>query len=238
MKPRIDEYKYGEVRYCDCMDEDYGLPSLEDKSWELCLTDPPYNKKFNGYHSKLYNMKNYRENIIYYKDNMKPEEYQEWCMCWFRTLKKITKSIIISVGITNLEMWFRCTNVSDILYNYNRMGKFGSRITIFNKIEPWLYYGNCKQQFNLNVLEFERMDKHNCLHPCPRDYNVVEFIIKRLEPTSVIDPFLGSGTTAEVCEKLGIKWLGYEINEVYSQDIEKRLKNIRVEPKQISLETF
>jgi tRNA G10 N-methylase Trm11 len=27
------------------MDDEWGLPSLEDKRFRLCLTDPPYGKK-------------------------------------------------------------------------------------------------------------------------------------------------------------------------------------------------
>ena len=46
---------------------------------------------------------------------------------------------------------------------------------------------------------------------------------------------MGSGTTAEICTKLGIPWIGYEMNESYKQDIETRLKNCVKEPHQIKL---
>jgi DNA modification methylase len=35
---------------------------------------------------------------------------------------------------------------------------------------------------------------------------------------------MGSGTTAEVCETLGIPWLGYEIMEEYAPDIQLRIQ--------------
>ena len=38
--------KWNKVKYIDCMDEKEGLPSLPDKSIDLCLTDPPYNVNF------------------------------------------------------------------------------------------------------------------------------------------------------------------------------------------------
>ncbi len=47
-----------------------------------------------------------------------------------------------------------------------------------------------------------------------------------------------TGTTAEVCTKLGIKWLGYEINKEYRKDIEKRLSHCQKEPFQIELTNF
>jgi DNA modification methylase len=44
-----------------------------------------------------------------------------------------------------------------------------------------------------------------------------------LKPKSVLDPFLGSGTTAEVCSQLKVSWLGFEIKVEYKADIEKRI---------------
>ena len=97
-------------------------------------------------------------------------------------------------------------------------------------------------KFSISILKYNyggcNVDYPEMIHPCPRAMKVWEWILKTIKPESVIDPFLGSGTTAEVCEKLGIKWLGYEINEIYSQDIEKRLRNVKVEPRQVGLEAF
>ncbi|HSA05671.1 MAG TPA: site-specific DNA-methyltransferase [Candidatus Gastranaerophilales bacterium] len=41
----------------------------------------------------------------------------------------------------------------------------------------------------------------------------------------VLDPFMGSGTTAMVAEKLNRNWLGIELNPEYAQMAEERLKN-------------
>ncbi|MBN1631922.1 MAG: hypothetical protein JW990_19360 [Thermoleophilia bacterium] len=42
-------------------------------------------------------------------------------------------------------------------------------------------------------------------------------------PATVLDPFLGSGTTAEVARKLGRNCVGFELNEDYRPLIDKRL---------------
>lgn len=39
----------------------------------------------------------------------------------------------------------------------------------------------------------------------------------------VLDPFLGSGTTAKAAESLGRRWVGYEVNEKYAALIEEKL---------------
>ena len=43
----------------------------------------------------------------------------------------------------------------------------------------------------------------------------------------VLDPFLGSGTTAVVCERLGRRWIGCEINSEYAAMAEKRIQRER-----------
>jgi DNA modification methylase len=40
----------------------------------------------------------------------------------------------------------------------------------------------------------------------------------------VLDPFMGSGTTAEAAEALGRKWVGYEINPAYHELIAERTR--------------
>ena len=41
----------------------------------------------------------------------------------------------------------------------------------------------------------------------------------------VLDPFMGSGTTAMVAEQFNRNWLGIELNPEYAQIVEERLKN-------------
>ena len=62
-----------------------------------------------------------------------------------------------------------------------------------------------------------------------------EFIIQQLlilltiENDVVLDPFIGSGTTAVACKKLGRKYIGFDINQQYCDDAMNRLKSIKKE---------
>jgi site-specific DNA-methyltransferase (adenine-specific) len=47
------------------------------------------------------------------------------------------------------------------------------------------------------------------------------------EPGLVLDPFIGSGTTAIVAERLGRTWLGIEINPKFARLAEKRVAAAR-----------
>jgi DNA modification methylase len=40
---------------------------------------------------------------------------------------------------------------------------------------------------------------------------------------TVLDPFIGSGTTAEVCEQYGRRWIGIELSEEYCEIARKRI---------------
>lgn len=44
-------------------------------------------------------------------------------------------------------------------------------------------------------------------------------------PEGCCDPFLGSGTTGVVCNKLGVKWDGIELSEVYFQELKQLFKS-------------
>ena len=47
------------------------------------------------------------------------------------------------------------------------------------------------------------------------------------ETDLIFDPFLGSGTTAVVAERLGRRWCGSEINESYAAMATKRILRAR-----------
>ena len=43
----------------------------------------------------------------------------------------------------------------------------------------------------------------------------------------VLDPFFGSGTTGVAAEKLGLRWIGIELNDEYVKIARKRLDMFR-----------
>lgn len=63
------------------------------------------------------------------------------------------------------------------------------------------------------------------LHPTQKPEEMLKRIIiaSSDENDTVLDPFLGSGTTAVVAQKLKRKWIGIEKNEAYVKLAEKRL---------------
>lgn len=206
---KIDKYKYGEVRYCDCMNKEYGLPSLEKDSFDLCLTDPPYggNKQ-----SKDGNIGKSRQYRVVINDRYNQDQHKEvlnvskdqiiWGYQYYDFIPK-THSLII---------WDkRCFNY----YNGFSDGEiawssFNHQIRIF--------------RYRWDGIVKEKPEER--YHPFQKPYEVIKLIVEHFEPNSIIDPFLGSGTLGAVCEHLRIPWLGYEIDDYFRPIINKRLKNI------------
>jgi DNA modification methylase len=62
-------------------------------------------------------------------------------------------------------------------------------------------------------------------HPAPFHPDLPKFFIKWLtdENDIVLDPFIGSGTVAEVCKSMNRQYIGFELNESYKELIDKRL---------------
>lgn len=62
-------------------------------------------------------------------------------------------------------------------------------------------------------------------HPCPKPNAVIGWLIgESKKSNTVLDPFLGSGTTLCAAKELNRNGIGIEINEKYCSIAKKRLK--------------
>jgi len=69
-------------------------------------------------------------------------------------------------------------------------------------------------------------------HPCPKPHDTMEHIcaIGTLPNMTILDPFLGSGTTAVAAKKLGRHFLGFEISEEYCRIARERIALVEAQP--------
>ena len=61
-------------------------------------------------------------------------------------------------------------------------------------------------------------------HPAPRRLQHVQWLVKWFEDGSVLDPFMGIGTTLLAAKNLGIKAVGIEVNEQFCETAAGRLE--------------
>ncbi|HEX9962260.1 MAG TPA: site-specific DNA-methyltransferase, partial [Pyrinomonadaceae bacterium] len=78
----------------------------------------------------------------------------------------------------------------------------------------------------LRVPSLKGSSKEKVGHPSQKPLKLIEMLVSSATRArdAVLDPFLGSGTTAVVCQNLGRKFDGIEIDENYIRIVENRLK--------------
>lgn len=94
---------------------------------------------------------------------------------------------------------------------------------LFYGQDPWLQAGKGGRpnSFRADQPNHEQID-----HPCPKPLPWMKWAIGRAsvaENDTVLDPFMGSGTTLRAAKDLGRKAIGIEIEEKYCEIAAKRL---------------
>jgi site-specific DNA-methyltransferase (adenine-specific) len=81
----------------------------------------------------------------------------------------------------------------------------------------------------LRVPSLKGASKEKCGHPSQKPIELISKLIAcSTDPGDVVlDPFLGSGTTAAAAQKLSRKWLGIERNSNYVTIARSRLKTLK-----------
>lgn len=84
------------------------------------------------------------------------------------------------------------------------------------------------QPMKRDVIECAVETIKGCKHPAIYPLSIIKEIIKLLSKPNdiVLDPFIGSGTTAIAAKELNRRYIGIEINENYCKTTRERLKNV------------
>ena len=88
----------------------------------------------------------------------------------------------------------------------------------------WLEVGyNPKDLWSVSRLHREHPERAD--HPTQKPLEIIERMVKASCPEGgvVLDPFLGSGTTAVAAQRSGRNFVGFELNPAYCEIIEARL---------------
>lgn len=67
-------------------------------------------------------------------------------------------------------------------------------------------------------------------HPTQKPLPLMEWCIKRVKGSTILDPFMGSGTTGVACVRLGRKFIGIEIDPGYFDIACKRIEEAYRQP--------
>lgn len=87
-------------------------------------------------------------------------------------------------------------------------------------------YGGYNDHKTYWIQPYNGKDKKKYNHPTIKPLDIIEQLIRNssLEGQTVMDPYLGSGTTAVACKKLNRNFIGCEINKTYYETSLERLR--------------
>ena len=77
-----------------------------------------------------------------------------------------------------------------------------------------------------SIIQFQKPHPSKAEHPTQKPVELFELLVKSYskENDIILDPFLGSGTTAVACKQLNRNYIGIEISEKYCEIARRRLE--------------
>ena len=229
----------------DCMD---GLKQIADKSVSLVVTDPPYlhTKGHGGNHkthtpyknghskfatSALYDNSGFMMNGMNYFD----EALIEKCLDELVRVCKIP-NIYLFCNETQVPLYANYANNHNLMFSILvwekplsiiNKNKFSQNIEFIVRIYD---LGTGLNRLPLNML-YNRVKKDspvagvNKIHPTEKPVSIVEqfILLSSKEGDLILDPFIGSGTTAIASRKNKRHYIGFEISNEYFNIAQKRI---------------
>ena len=218
----------------DCL---VGMKYIKENSIDSIITDPPYNIARNN------NFKTMGRSGIDFGEWDKGFDQFEWIKEAYRIIKKggtlfifndwknvgeIAKySQKIGFEIKDMVRWKKTNPMPR-----NRDRRY---VTDF-EVAVWLVKPSGKWVFNRQSESYDRCEyvypltskSEKVGHTTQKPIALMEEIIKRHtnENQIVLDPFIGSGTTAIACIKTKRKYMGFELDKEYFDIAEKRIRKL------------
>lgn len=231
---KVVEGNFGAAYIGDCEEL---LDFIQPGEYEMGCSDPPYNidaKIVIGARGARKATDVQRKQQVSYFDNMNEEEYYDWCGRWFEKVLQKTEYGAFTCGFSNIGYWTWVQRDKIVGYATWLHKNSASRAFVghYNWNEPIIIYGNSPRKYKNDVFDFYvksgfllKTDEDKAMiHLHPKPVTLWTELIRHPKAKSVVDWFLGSGVTIEVCEKFGIKWIGIDKSDKFIPTWEERVK--------------
>lgn len=208
-----------------------GMKRLPEQSVDLIVTSPPYNIGMD-----------YGD----YDDNKEFKKYQEFLLSSFKEMYRIIKDKgIVAIVIGNQRnsglphyvfsllkqsgfhiikeiFWYKGLYYiqGETIFICSRTGEYHKR---YNKNDGFYANGQFSTVWEMRYKNNENRNKlnHDAFFVKQLPSNLIKINTK--EKDIVLDPFMGTGTTAVACKELDRIYIGFEINSEYIKTSNKRL---------------
>ena len=208
------------------------LEALKNIDLSKCIfvSDPPFNI---NYHYKEYN------------DNKSEEEYYKWLSDIFGTNKQVIIHYPESLYKYAFKIGMFPEKVISWVYNSNTAKQhrdiafFGIKPDLRKVGQPYknptdkriakrIAEGKQARLYDWwNVNQVKNISKEKTKHPCQMPLKVMKNIIGILPSGyTIVDPFMGSGTTGLACKELGIDFIGIELDKSYFDIAKERIDKL------------
>jgi len=204
-----------------------------DFSKVIFVSDPPFNV---GYH--------YTE----YKDNKEENEYYIWLKSIFGNNKQVIihypeglyrHSFNIGILPEKVVSWVYNSNTAkqhrDIAFfgikpDFSKVGQSYKNPTD-KRIRERIMDGKMARLYDWwEVNQIKNTSKEKTVHPCQMPIKVMTNIIGILpEEYTIIDPFMGVGSTGIACQILNRNFIGIELSKEYYNIAEQRINDVEIE---------
>jgi|TARA_R110000824_G_scaffold10072_12_gene44695 modification methylase len=221
---------------------------LENESIDLVVTSPPYNLRNstgNGMKDERgskWQAAKLRAGYSGHADNMPQDDYDNWqreCIAeMYRVLKpsgaifyvhkwrvqagKIQDRSAIMQGfpVRQIIIWKRAGGI-----NFNRSYFLPTYEVIYLIAKPDFYLANGA---NAHGDVWTITQEANNEHPAPYPLALAERIISSTDAALILDPFMGSGTTAVAAKRLDRDYIGFEISPEYTARARARVNTAKL----------
>lgn len=197
------------------------LKSFPDNSIDLVVTDPPYVIDTNG--AGIYRQadKQYVKELNSMKNGFSEEVLDELCrvmkkinvyfFCSQKQIIPLLKYFVEGKGCNwNILSWHKSNPIPACGNKYLTDTEF----ILFFREKGVKVYGEFKTKFTYYVTPINQVDKKKYGHPTVKPLGIIKNLIinSSLEGDTVLDPFMGSGTTCVAAKELNRGYVGIEID--------------------------
>ena len=234
----IEDLSMGQLIRGDALKE---LKVFPNNLIPLVCTDPPYNigKQCGPRAEKK------GKSLFAWDDNQDPTTYWNWFKNVFAEIYRVMTDGYLYVSHSDKGVWTAKPILETIGFNYIQSlvwwGKNGYNLRLarhcwsyrheiilfMKKGVPGPLICDEKGMWFTSVIEASRPQsnyKEGRYHPTQKPVKLYKTLIQRTPGRVVLDPFMGSGTTALACQALGRKFIGIELYPKYCRIIKKRLE--------------
>jgi len=203
---------------------------------DAVVTDPPYGVRL-GTKSGTRSRKTAKP---YNAHPDTPDYIKSVCVPAVLLCRDLARTTIVTSG--NRCMWLY-PQPDDFGVWWNPAGTSMGRFGFQNVGTPLLYYGSDPRAGKKGLSSSSPVgiaasrDEENG-HPCPKPISITKWLVTKasLDSETILDPFMGSGTTGVACVQLNRRFIGIELDETYFDIACKRIEEAYKQPQLFPVE--